>query len=96
MREEGNRMRQGTILFCPGKHDWPRLIVYNALEEYSLGIYVNDNGECEIYPERYSKKELSDRELYIPVGHVDLGNVILDAVKKSIVEIVPRKTLVHT
>lgn len=47
-------------------------------------------------PSDIIKKELSDRELYIPVGHVDLKNVVLDAIKNAIVEIVSRKTLVHT
>ena len=69
-------MRKGTILFCPGKHNWPRFIVYYPPREYSLGIYVNGQGEYEMYPERYSAKELSDDEIYVPVGQMDLKKVI--------------------
>ena len=77
-------MKKGTILFCPGKHDWPRFIIYYPPREYSLGIYVNGKGEYEMYPERYSAKELSDDEIYVPVGNVDLKKVILDAIQSAI------------
>ena len=77
-------MKKGTILFCPGKHDWPRFIIYYPPREYSLGIYFNGKGEYEIYPERYNAKELGDDEIYVPVGQMDLGKVLLDAIQSAI------------
>ena len=35
-------------------------------------------------PERYSAKELSDEERYVPVGQIDLKKVILDAIEGAI------------
>lgn len=77
-------MKNGTILFCASKQNWPRYIIYNGCREYSLGIYINSKGEYEMHPERYGAKELSDDEIYVPVGNVDLKKVILDAIEGAI------------
>lgn len=77
-------MKNGTILFCASKQNWPRYIIYNGCREYSLGIYVNGKGEYEMYPERYGAKELSNDEIYVPVGQVDLAEVILEAIQSAI------------
>lgn len=77
-------MKKGTILFCASKQNWPRYIIYNGCKKYSLGVYVNSKGEYEIYPERYSAQELSDEERYVPVGNVNLKNVISDAIERAV------------
>lgn len=77
-------MKNGTILFCASKQNWPKYIIYNGGREYSLEIYINCEGEYEMYPARYSARELSDEERYVPVGNVDLKNVILDAIQSAI------------
>ena len=77
-------MKKGTILFCASKQNWPRYIIYNGGREYSLEIYINGEGEYEMYPARYSAQELRDEERYVPVGDVDLEKVILDAIQSVI------------
>lgn len=77
-------MKNGTILFCASKQNWPRYIIYNGCREYSLGIYINSKGEYEMYPERYGAKELGDDEIYVPVGNVDLKKAILDAIEREV------------
>ena len=77
-------MKKGTILSCSTKNGYPHYVIYNGEKEYSCSVYPNKNGEYEMYPGVLRARNLKNNKNCVPVGHIDLKKVIMDAIQGAI------------